>query len=193
MILPSDILFVIKHTTTDQTTKDIINSTNKNQTACKTWLIEETESLITTFYNPKICIAAGWFGHLASLMTEFTNQKILTFDIDPRCAEIGEKFHAKKNIEFLTQDIATHDCSDFDIVVCTSCEHLPQATIKQFIAKRKSNSLVILQSNNFFDVPEHINCKNSLEEFVQDYSQYKIKYKGQLNLAKYTRYMVAFS
>ena len=52
-----------------------------------------------------------------------------------------------------------------------------------------SGKLVILQSNNFFEVEEHINCATDLYDFSKMASMEHVYYKGELELEKYTRYM----
>ena len=78
----------------------------------------------------------------------------------------------------------------YDIVICTSCEHLNQELINNMIVRIKTGALVILQSNNYFEVEDHINCHNSVEEFKKTLKLEKILYKGTLKLENCDRYMV---
>ena len=50
--------------------------------------------------------------------------------------------------------------------MCTSCEHISDETLNKFLRTRKEQSLVVLQSNNYFGLDEHINCKNSLKSLL---------------------------
>ena len=54
------------------------------------------------------------------------------------------------------------------------------------------SSLKILQSNNYFQIEEHINCKNNLEDFVSEFKIGKLLFKGTLEMEKSHRYMVIF-
>ena len=48
-----------------------------------------------------------------------------------------------------------------------------------------------LQSNNYYEVDSHINCKDSLEDFVSSLPLKNILYSGQKNYKnKYDRFMV---
>ena len=87
-------------------------------------------------------------------------------------------------------DVKYYDIKKFDIVICTSCEHLGQYLIDELLKRRKKGSLVILQSNNYFSIEEHINCYNNLVEFEKSLKLEKILYRGTLKLDKYERYMV---
>ena len=59
-----------------------------------------------------------------------------------------------------------------------------------YLYVRKKGSLVVLQSNNYHKIEEHINCKNSLNEFIADYNFDKILYTGTLKLDTFERYMI---
>ena len=58
---------------------------------------------------------------------------------------------------------------------------------------KKKDSIVVLQSNNYKKVSQHINCKNTVDEFLSEYSYTKLLYKGSLDLKKYNRHMVIFT
>ena len=60
---------------------------------------------------------------------------------------------------------------------------------EEWYAKIPSGKLVVLQSNNFFEVEEHINCATDLDDFSKMTPMEHVYYKGELELEKYTRYM----
>ena len=184
------ILKAIDSVTSDKQVKSIINSLNDNQEKSKNWLIEKSKEYFTFFDNPTICIAAGWYGSLASKMKEYTTGEVVSFDKDPMCKKIGKKLYKDKDIIFTDADIKYYDIKRFNIVICTSCEHLGQYLIDEFLKRRKKGSLVILQSNNYFSIKEHINCHNSVIEFEKTLKLEKILYRGTLKLDKFDRYMV---
>lgn len=74
-----------------------------------------------------------------------------------------------------------------DTIINTSCEHIPNFT--EWYAKIPENKLVILQSNNYHDIEDHVNCVNTLEEFEKMTPMSIIKYEGELNLGTYKRFM----
>jgi len=191
-IVKYDKLKIIDKITDEKIIKNVINSTNENQKICKKWLIEKTKKYIENYNNPKICVAAGWYGHLSNMLLPYTDKTIISFDLDDECKTIGEKLYKNKNIKFITSDIKNYNCNDFDIVICTSCEHIEQNVINNFLYNRKKESLVILQSNNYYEITEHINCKKTLKDFVKDYDKNTICYYNELKLEKYNRYMIVF-
>ena len=183
-----NILEVIDSVTTDKQVKSIINSLNDNQEKSKDWLIEKSKEYFTFFDNPKVCVAAGWYGSLAYKLKEHIASEIITFDKDPQCQVIGEQLY--KGITFITAEIEHFNFISYDIVICTSCEHLEQEVIDGVLKRVKKGALVILQSNNYFSIKEHINCHNSVEEFEKTLHLEKILYKGSLKLEHCDRYMV---
>ena len=56
-------------------------------------------------------------------------------------------------------------------------------------AKLPTGKLVILQSNNYFDIPEHVNCVQDIKQFEQMTPMQEVYFTGELKLEKYTRYM----
>ena len=79
----------------------------------------------------------------------------------------------------------------YSVVVNTSCEHLEQSVIDGTIARANENTLFVLQSNNYIEVDEHINCSISLGEFAERYENKLKNCKTyELNMDKYTRFML---
>ena len=173
-----------------QKIKSIINAVNDNQSKSKDWLVENLKPYISLLNNPRICVAAGWFCTIGEDLRKFTNNKIISFDKDRSCKRIGKIFNKDLNIQFQTIDMENYNSNQFDVIICSSCEHISQKTLSDFLYVRKKGSLVILQSNNYYKIEEHINCKNSLEEFVSDYNFDNVLYKGTLKLDTFERYMI---
>ncbi|MAR77858.1 MAG: hypothetical protein CMD43_02815 [Gammaproteobacteria bacterium] len=184
-----NILKVIDSITNDRQVKSIINSVNNNQEQSKNWLIDKSKEYFDFFDNPKICVAAGWYGHLANKLINYTNEKVLSFDKDPNTKFIGSKLY--NDVWFKVVSIEDFDkFKNFDIVICTSCEHLEKKVINDMIKKCKQGALIILQSNNYFDIDEHINCHKDITEFENSLNLKKVLYKDTLQLNKFDRYMV---
>ena len=173
-----------------ETVLSIVQSLSFNQERCKDWLIEKSEPYLQALDDPKICVAAGWYGLLASKLRDFTNNEIVSFDIDPKCKTIGKKLYSDDyGITFKTKDIKEFYPNEYDMLVCTSCEHITDDDLNNFLSRGKKSSLVILQSNNYFDLEEHINCKNNIGEFEWSVN-IETLYRGELDMGKYTRYML---
>ena len=50
-----------------------------------------------------------------------------------------------------------------NLVINTSCEHM--SNMSELPALYKSNAYFAFQSNNMYDIPTHINCVSSIDEF----------------------------
>jgi len=181
----------------------------EGQLNSKLWLLDKIKGIdLGTVF-----ICAGWYGVLATMMFEDENvyvDKIRSFDIDDSCWEVAEDFNrpwTKDNWKFKasTLDILkmnfptehkTYRANKTSLILCempntiinTSCEHIENFT--DWFNLIPAGKLVALQSNNYFEIDDHVNCVNSLDEFKQRAPLSNIIYKGELELEKYTRYML---
>jgi len=75
-----------------------------------------------------------------------------------------------------------------DTIINTSCEHIPNFT--EWYAKIPDGKLVVLQSNNYYEVEEHVNCVSDIYEFKDMAPMSTLLYMGMRELPKYTRFML---
>ena len=80
----------------------------------------------------------------------------------------------KINCELLynfTMDIKdiTFKSKSYSICINTSCEHMEQKLIDETIDKMTEKTLVVLQSNDYEELDQHINCVKDLTTFVKQY------------------------
>jgi hypothetical protein len=52
------------------------------------------------------------------------------------------------------------------------------------------NCLVVLQNNNYKEVPDHVRCYDSLHQFADNSGLGDIMYKDTLELPLYDRYLL---
>ena len=191
---------------------DILNSLSENQYASKDWLIDKLNEYPhhykykTLDKKINICILASWYGLLAYQMIEkFTLKKIANIDcidFDPKSKVVAKKLWKKIDsdnltngkltyVKFIEQDIKDIKNLNYPIVICTSCEHLNQQTIYDTINKIEENTLVVLQSNNYNEINEHINCVNTKEDFANQYvSKLRNIKMYEKDFIKYKRFML---
>ena len=163
------------------TVRDIANSVNKNQVKNKKWLIKYLQPYLDMYTDCKILVAAGWHG----LAAHFIDRNVISFDMDENCKKVS----LFPNVKYQTASIEDYDPSEFDIIICTSCEHITDKVINDFIKKKKHSALAVLQSNNYFEIKNHINCKKDCNEFAENIDM-KILEKHTLKLKTYNRFMV---
>ena len=75
-----------------------------------------------------------------------------------------------------------------DLVVNTSCEHI--ADVRGWLDLLPAGTRVLLQSNDYFAEPTHVNCVASLEEFQAMAGLADMRFAGALPQKKYTRFML---
>lgn len=165
----------------------------KGQVHSKQWLIEHLAKMQKEYWN-NITIYGGWNGVLASLIfnSNIKVGNITSVDIDPVCEEIAHTVNKKYEMEGRFQAVTADMCnytSFADVVINTSCEHITQDQYDQWLRKQCSESLLVLQSNNYFDLDEHIRCAKDLDDFTV-MSKIKPLYRGEFETPKYTRFMI---
>lgn len=159
----------------------IANSVNSNQLKNKEWLIEKLDPYLDMYTNPRIVVAAGWHGLAAHLL----DMNVVSFDMDPLCQETK----LFPNVKYKTCKIEDFDPSKFDIIICTSCEHISDEVLNNFLAKKSRTTLAVLQSNDYYYIKDHINCKQNCEEFANSINA-RILDKFTLKCDKYDRFMI---
>lgn len=185
---------------------------SRGQLQSKSWLVDKVLDL--DLHLGTVFLCAGWYGTLATMLFEskIPVNKIRSFDIDDSCVKIAEIFNSPWVVDdwrfkSLTQDIMDVDYKEHmwefwseenqrmsypitdrpDTIINTSCEHIED--FAKWYAKIPQEKLVILQTNNYFDLPLHINCSKSVEDFSRSTPMSEVLFEGELNLKKYTRFM----
>ncbi len=156
------------------------------QIRSKLWVLNQLENLPLT-NNKKFVIVGDWFGTLGLMIKQrFPLIDLTMLDIDTRCEKfVNNVTHS--SIKYLTEDMYKHQYTE-DIIINTSCEHIPN--IRNWLDIIPKGKTVILQSNNYFEGNGHINCVNSIEEFIHQTRLTDIKFSGKLELPIYTRFMI---
>lgn len=183
---------------------------SRGQIKSKLWIIEKLKELKVDLGIVFLC--AGWYGILATLMLDenIPIEKITTFDIDPSTEKIAGVFNKKYVLDDWKYKHCIQDINEINFskhifpirksdgtfekiwekpntVINTSCEHISDFT--KWYKKIEDNTLCIFQSNNYFGLPEHVNCYESLEEFSKSIPMTIDLYTGELDLGKYKRFM----
>ena len=186
---------------------------SRGQLESKLWLVKELQKCNVDLGTVFLC--AGWYATLATMLFEsdIKLDKVRSFDIDPSCVDIAETFNKpwfmdQWRFKSITQDIMDINYKQHawqswsnannrmsktiadtpNTIINTSCEHIEN--FAEWYAKIPDGKLVILQSNNFFDVPEHVNCVKDITEFGNMAPMSNTLYAGELDLPKYKRFML---
>lgn len=173
--------------------KDILDSLSTGQWESKSWAVNELAKKVEK-HHKHCSIIGGWYGLFSHLMIERgITLKIRNVDLDETCISIGEMLRVHEGYTFAHRDGLSefeHDGDD-RIFVCTACEHIDNDDLVAALEKKHPNALVLLQSNDYYDIDSHINCKDSLQDFVDSLPLKNILYKGEFPYKdEYTRFMV---
>ena len=166
----------------------------KGQVNSKIWLIENLSKFIMPNTNNSIIIHGGWNGVLASLLfnSGIDIKHITSLDIDPTCEQTAYTVNKRQEIEgrfkAVTADMSEYEY-DADIVINTSCEHITHGAYLRWLDLVPNSSLIVIQSNNYSELEEHINCALDLNDFVK-HSKLNVLFSAELKLPKYDRYMI---
>ena len=213
LVLTNNPLFNNLRNAVDNYDADLSDALSWGQLKSKRWLVTELESLDISLGTVFLC--AGWYATLAAMLfqSKCNIDKIRSFDIDESCLQIADTINrnqVKEDWKFksITQDIMDIDYNKHEwqiwsntnnrmnypitdtpnTIINTSCEHIEN--FEEWYAKIPSGKLVILQSNNFFEVDEHVNCVNDINEFKRMSPMNTVLYSGELQLPKYYRFML---
>ena len=169
---------------------------NRNQMTSKKWLVE-------TLFNAtggelgRVCILGGWYGVLGALLLHdprFKVEHVHSIDKDASCEDVARSLNRTHvdagRFEFLNADMYEMDFQEgaYDLIVNTSCEHLEE--IDKWFERIPAGTLLTLQSNNYFGIDGHVNCVDNIDQFRQQVPLTDVIFEGQLELTKYTRFML---
>ena len=191
---------------------DIFGSLSPNQISSKIWLIENLTKICNKLEttNHKIEIVGSWYGYplIEYLKNNISIEKIECWDIDKEARMI-----AKKYIEIFNNDNTfvysknywhhLRTASEATILINTSSEHMVesfyQVTGKWDVFYHKK-PIIVIQSNNMYNIDEHINCVDSEEELIDKHKIREVLYSGSQNIvewydekieeSRYKRFMV---
>ena len=186
---------------------------SRGQLESKLWLLTELGKLNVELGTVFLC--AGWYATLATMLFEsdIKIDKVRSFDIDESCVDIAETFNKpwfvdEWRFKSITQDIMDINYNEHvwqywsnannrmsypitdspDTIINTSCEHIEN--FQEWYDLIPDGKLVVLQSNNYYEIEEHVNCVRSIEEFAVKAPMDNILYSGELELPKYKRFML---
>ena len=164
--------------------------------ASKRWL---AESLFATVGGDlgSVMILGGWFGALAAVLLHdrrFRIERVLSIDIDPRCAPVAESLNdthvrmgrfATRTADMLDIDSAAEHA---DLVINTSCEHV--AEFDRWYARVPDGQRLVLQSNDYVACREHVNCVTDLGAFRTQAPMRNLLFAGERRMKRYVRFML---
>jgi hypothetical protein len=200
----------------DNAIENIQDAMSRSQMRSKIWLVEELAKIRPAFAN--VVLLAGWFGQLRFILEqEISFVKLRNVELDKDACEIsdyvfnlyGLKDHKIKSVNADINGLTLHkngyewDIENFkeetkysekflpDLIINTSAEHMTEEWFHQLRFKQlDSDPVVAIQSNNLFDIPEHINCVHSVDHMMKKFPMREVIFAGELQLKGYKRVML---
>lgn len=189
---------------------------SRGQIKSKIWLVQELSNLNVEYHN--VLVMAGWFGQLKNIYKQQLNyHKMRILELDRSACETSDYVF---NLDGLTEHKVKSVCADIntltlhkngyewpvenfkestsyaekflpDLVINTSAEHMTEAWFHQLRFKQiASDPIVAIQSNNLFDIPEHVNCVHSVDHMMKKFPMREVLFAGELQLKGYKRVML---
>ena len=189
---------------------------SRSQIKSKIWLIEQLALLESNYAN--VAVMAGWFGQIKTIYDQrltYSKMRIVELDrsacetsdyvfnisnledykVKAVCADINTLTLHKNGYEWPVENFkeSTSYTEKFlpDLVINTSAEHMTEEWFHQLRFKQlDSDPIVAIQSNNLFDIPEHVNCVHSVDHMMKKYPMREVLFAGELQLKGYKRVML---
>ena len=196
----------------------IQDSFSRGQVKSKIWLVEELEKLGANLGN--VVVLAGWMGQIIDYFenrVEFVKARVV--DMDEQSCIISDYFTNLDLLKEYRVKAVNENIFDLDLklggyylpivnfkkeekksyvevfqpdtIINTSAEHMPDDWYFNIQKKNfERPPTVVIQSNNLFDVPEHVNCVHSVDHMKKKYPMSEVLYEGELQLQGYKRVML---
>jgi len=174
----------------NQNVFDFANTFRGKQIQSKQWLVDQIKT------SPKnVLILGSWYG---TVLPYLLKQKFEIDNIDCVDSDSNLRFGAETFFSLMQwNNVLFHDCDakdylrvygveDYDLVINTSCEHM-DFDMKDVV---EPNTIYALESNDYYGINGHINCKESLEEFEKSTGLTNIMCSKEKDMGNYTRYLV---
>ena len=172
------------------------DSVSQGQYESKLWLNEKLEKFIS-MPELHIDIIGSWFGFplIEMLANAFDIKQIDLYDIDEDCHKVTAQY-----INHFDCDFKIVQFKDFferkemrrrHLIINTSSEHMSDIVLmKEYYKDYPVKPILAIQSNNYFDVEDHINCVKEVDELIEKNQIKNVLYKGKHSLPLYDRFMV---
>ena len=185
---------------------------SRGQMKSKCWMVEQLEEIYQDQYLGTVAHYGGWYATVAqNIFEKFRVKNYYNLEVDPECIEISDDFNYEHTVGWKfkstvqnVSDIVWKDDNSFDIkiknlsnklvttpvqpdlIINTSCEHMNEDWFNNI----PSGKVVCLQTNDYFDNSQHVNCCRDLADAVAKYPMSEVYYSGEIDTYLYKRFMI---
>ena len=169
---------------------------SRGQIRSKQWIIHELQMLGIKDIG-WVAVCGGWLGTLSRLLLDCPDIEVrhitsLDLDLDANIAagELNGDYIASSRFVATVANCYYCDYEKYDTVINTSFEHFEPEHLDQWWHALHDGQLIVVQSNNFWEPEEHVNCVHDEEELEHMLPMREVYYRGTLPTHKYNRFMV---
>jgi hypothetical protein len=167
---------------------ELRDAISDGQLLSKRWLIEEYLK-IGLPDTTRVLVLGSWLGTLPLLMKAYgVTAEFTGCDLDDRANRIAEKLNWDNNFRSAKADMYDISYNDFDVIINTASEHIPD--IGKWAKKIPRGKIVMVQNNNFDEGDGHVSCVRNTDELRHKLGIEKYIYEGTRQFAAYSRFMV---
>jgi hypothetical protein len=189
---------------------------SRSQIRSKIWLVEQLALINSNYAN--VAVMASWFGQIKTIYDKrltYSKMRLIELDrvacetsdyvfnlsnlenhkVKAVCADINGLTLHKNGYEWSVENFK--DNSEYnekflpDLIINTSAEHMTEEWFHQLRFKQlSSDPIVAIQSNNLFDLAEHVNCVHSVDHMKKKFPMREVLFAGELQLKGYKRVML---
>lgn len=173
---------------------------SRNQIQSKVWLLDKLKesgvlpkARTVTEKSATTVVVGGWVGMLPMLasMHKINLGDVINVDSDKSVhgASVDLNIAHNKSYKSIAKDIKEYPFSKHKelLVIDTIVEHFENHG--EWVKTLPKGTTVVLQGNDMFNLPDHVNCHQSLEDFLSNCGLNTILWAGELNLYKCNRFM----
>lgn len=185
---------------------------SRGQMKSKCWLVEQLTKIFDDQKLGTIAHYGGWYATVAQhIFQKFEVKNYYNLEVDSGCIDIADDFNYEqiagwqfKSVQQDVGNITWKDDDSFDVkienrsnnlvttnvkpdlIINTSCEHMNEDWFNNI----PTGTVVCLQTNDYFENEQHINCCRDLSDAINKYSMSEVYYSGEIDTHLYKRFMI---
>ena len=179
---------------------DLLHCFSPSQEKSKRWLVENLNDFSSDISKNKfidIAIIGSWYGFLPYIIKQDLEFKLISeircYDVDDTAKKIARLILGNPDrVNFMTRNIDDVDFSQqrFNIIINTSCEHMSDNQLHNWLLDTRPKTICVMQSTNKF-ARDHCNTVENINDFVNKFSEHFSKHKClTLDFNNYSRFMI---
>jgi len=168
---------------------------SRGQMQSKLWLLDILELAVSNKRLGNVVLYGGWYGTVNLMLHERFNVKhTYNLEIDTMSRQLSTSFNEGLPFTAVNADVTALAWEDNKLggiisantIINTSSEHMND----DWFHNIPDGKLVVLQTNDYFDCNQHVNCVLNLEAAQEKYQFSNLLYSGELQTQLYNRFML---